>query len=104
MTLVRKDFVAVAMLGCLLDWPAIAASLENLGMKTLVHCQVNFRASAFSFLYRVLYLGVASGEAKEDMNSVWVPDATWTGFIFDVLEANDASPDRETCLWENAPP
>ena len=85
------------------DFQAFAGAMQQEpGRKTLVHCQVNFRASTFSFLYRVLYLGVAIGEAKADMNSVWVPDATWTGFIFDVLEANDVSPDCDTCLWENA--
>ena len=44
------------------------------GKKTLVHCQVNFRASAFSFLYRVIYENVPLDDAKDDMNSVWVPD------------------------------
>ncbi len=186
MTLMRKDFVVVALLGCLLNWPAGAADVEDivnyreysarlsssgqpvedafqaiadagfervvflafsddhgsvpgedrivedLGIefvhvpviweaptlsdfhafagamqkepdkKTLVHCQVNFRASTFSFLYRVLYLDVSVDEAKEDLNSVWVPNATWTGLIFQVLEDNGVSPDCDTCLWENA--
>jgi protein tyrosine phosphatase (PTP) superfamily phosphohydrolase (DUF442 family) len=43
------------------------------GKKTLVHCQVNFRASTFSLLYRVLYQDVPLDVAKEDLNSVWVP-------------------------------
>ena len=68
--------------------------------KTLVHCQVNFRASTFSFLYRVLHTGVPISEAKDDLNSVWVPNATWKQLIFDVLEANGVSPDCDTCLWE----
>jgi protein tyrosine phosphatase (PTP) superfamily phosphohydrolase (DUF442 family) len=68
--------------------------------RTLVHCQVNFRASAFSFLYRVLYEDIPIAEAKEDMNSVWVPNATWRQLIFDVLEENGVSPDCENCLWE----
>ena len=85
------------------DFQAFAGAMQQEpDKKTLVHCQVNFRASTFSFLYRVLYLGVPIDEAKEDLNSVWVPDATWTEFIFDVLEANDVSPDCDTCLWENA--
>jgi protein tyrosine phosphatase (PTP) superfamily phosphohydrolase (DUF442 family) len=85
------------------DFRAFAGAMQQEpGRKTLVHCQVNFRASTFSFLYRVLYLGVGIDEAKEDLNSVWVPDATWTAFIFDVLEENDVSPDCDTCLWENA--
>jgi protein tyrosine phosphatase (PTP) superfamily phosphohydrolase (DUF442 family) len=68
--------------------------------KTLVHCQVNFRASAFSFLYRVVYEDVPVDEAKDDMNSVWVPDDTWRQLIFDVLEDNGISPQCESCLWE----
>jgi protein tyrosine phosphatase (PTP) superfamily phosphohydrolase (DUF442 family) len=69
--------------------------------KTLLHCQVNFRASAFSFLYRVLYQDVPMDVAKEDLNSVWVPNDTWRRFIFDVLEENGRSPDCDTCLWES---
>jgi hypothetical protein len=68
--------------------------------KTLVHCQVNFRASAFSFLYRVLFLDVSMDAAKEDLNSVWVPNETWREFIFAVLEAYGRSPDCDSCLWE----
>jgi protein tyrosine phosphatase (PTP) superfamily phosphohydrolase (DUF442 family) len=68
--------------------------------KTLVHCQVNFRASTFSFLYRVLHMDVPVGEAKDGLNSVWVPDDQWKQLIFDVLEANGISPDCDTCLWE----
>ena len=69
--------------------------------KTLVHCQVNFRASTFSFLYRVLHLDVPLDEAKDDLNSVWVPNDTWREFIFGVLEENGRSPDCDTCLWES---
>jgi protein tyrosine phosphatase (PTP) superfamily phosphohydrolase (DUF442 family) len=68
--------------------------------KTLVHCQVNFRASTFSFLYRVLYEDVPVAAAKEDMNSVWVPNATWRQLIFDVLEENGVAPDCDDCLGE----
>jgi len=68
--------------------------------RTLVHCQVNFRASAFSFLYRVLYEDVPMDQAKDDMNSVWVPNEVWQTFIFDVLEDNELSPNCDKCLWE----
>ena len=51
----------------------------------LVHCQMNFRASAFSFLYRVIESDEDFERAKEDMFSVWTPDATWTNFINEVL-------------------
>ena len=83
------------------DFEQFAAVMQAAPMmKTLVHCQVNFRASAFSFLYRVLHEDVAVGEAKDDLNGVWAPNATWQQLIFDVLEANGISPDCDTCLWE----
>jgi len=71
------------------------------GKRTLVHCQVNFRASTFSFLYRVLYQDVPVDVAKDDLNSVWVPNNTWRKLIFDVLEENGRSADCDTCLWES---
>lgn len=83
------------------DFYAFAGAMQQEPeTKTLVHCQVNFRASTFSFLYRVLYEGVAVGEAKDDLYSVWVPNATWRNLIFTVLEENGVSPDCDTCLWE----
>ncbi len=83
------------------DFYAFAGALAlEPGKKTLVHCQVNFRASAFSFLYRVLYQDVPVSVAKKDMNSVWVPNDTWRELIFSILEENGVSPDCDTCLWE----
>jgi hypothetical protein len=68
--------------------------------KTLLHCQVNFRASAFSFLYRVIYEGVPVGAAKADMNSVWQPSEPWRELIFEVLDQHGISPDCEGCNWD----
>lgn len=67
--------------------------------KTLLHCQVNFRASSFSFLYRVIYDGVDVADAKEDMNLVWQPNETWRKFIFEVLADNNISPECDVCDW-----
>ena len=61
---------------------AVGANTER---NILVHCQMNYRASAFSFLYRVIESDQDFEEAKEDMFSVWTPDATWTDFINQVL-------------------
>lgn len=84
------------------DFAAFAAVMQSEpALKTLVHCQVNYRGSAFSFLYRVIYEGVPIDEAKDDMNTVWVPNATWQAFIFDVLEKNGRSPHCDGCLWES---
>ena len=82
------------------DFELTAAAIRsNAGGKTLLHCQVNYRASAFSFLYRVLYEDVPVSEAKADMNSVWTPNETWRDLIFEVLEARGVSPDCENCDW-----
>ena len=67
--------------------------------RTLLHCQVNFRASAFSFLYRVVYDDVPVKQAKADMNSVWHPNETWRELIFTVLNDNGISPECDGCDW-----
>ncbi len=87
------------------DFYAFADSMQrNTDKKTLLHCQVNARATAFSFLYRVIYEGVSVEEAKADMNTVWQPNAVWRDFIFEVLAQNGLSPDCEACDWTPPPP
>jgi protein tyrosine phosphatase (PTP) superfamily phosphohydrolase (DUF442 family) len=71
--------------------------------KTLLHCQVNYRATAFSFLYRVIYDKVPLVEAKADMNTVWQPDAVWRDFIFAVLAERNISPVCDGCDWTPPP-
>lgn len=70
--------------------------------KSLLHCQVNYRASAFSFLYRVLYQDVPVAVAKADMNTVWQPEETWRLLIFFILEENGKSAQCEGCSWEDS--
>jgi protein tyrosine phosphatase (PTP) superfamily phosphohydrolase (DUF442 family) len=87
------------------DFYAFADSMQrNTGKKTLLHCQVNARATAFSFLYRVIYEDVPVAEAKADMNTVWQPNDVWRDFIFEVLAQNGKSPDCEGCDWTPPPP
>lgn len=81
------------------DWMQRSAN-----RKTLLHCQVNARASAFSFLYRVINEGMPVAQAKADMNTVWQPNAIWRDFIFRMLEENGKSPDCEGCDWTPPPP
>ncbi len=82
------------------DFYAFAGVLQTgPAQKTLLHCQVNLRASTFSFLYRVIYDDVDVADAKEDMNSVWQPNATWQEFVFDVLRENNISPQCDVCDW-----
>ena len=82
------------------DFFAFADSLRrDTDKKTLLHCQVNARATAFSFLYRVIYEGVSISEAKTDMNTVWQPNETWRDFIVAVLAENGMSSECEECDW-----
>ena len=82
------------------DFYAFAGAMQREpDKKTLLHCQANFRASAFAFLYRVIYQDVPMATAKADMNSVWEPNDTWQALIFDVLEDNGLSPHCDGCDW-----
>ena len=86
------------------DFYLFAAAMRSAPKKrTLLHCQVNYRASAFSFLYRVIYEDVPVAVAKADLNSVWTPNETWRDLIFAVLAENGVSPECEGCDWTPAP-
>jgi len=68
------------------DFAAFAAIMHTFGSgKTLVHCEVNFRASVFGFLYHVLFEGADIDEAMTLMQSIWVPNGTWEAFIVRVM-------------------
>lgn len=54
--------------------------------KVLVHCQLNMRASAFTFLYRVIHEGTPPEAALEAMRTVWLPRDQWAEFTAMVLE------------------
>lgn len=54
--------------------------------KVYVHCEMNMRASAFVYLYRVLHLGVNKAEAEKDLLRIWQPQGTWQQFIQQTLE------------------
>jgi hypothetical protein len=59
----------------------------NRARKVFVHCVVNYRVSAFMYLYRVLRLGVDPEDAIWDLRSIWEPDETWLAFINTALKA-----------------
>ncbi len=87
------------------DFYAFADSMRrNTVKKTLLHCQVNARATAFSFLYRVIFEDVPVAEAKADMNTVWQPNTVWRDFIFEVMAQNDKDPNCAGCDWTPPPP
>ncbi len=87
------------------EFYAFADSMQrNTDKKTLLHCQVNARATAFSFLYRVIFEDASVAEAKADMNTVWQPNEVWRDFIFEVMAQNDKSPLCADCDWTPPPP
>ncbi len=57
------------------------AMASNPEKKILVHCSANYRASAMTYLYRVLDLGVDPEDAMADVRAVWEPNETWLSFI-----------------------
>ena len=77
----------------------VAVMGEDNTVKTLLHCQVNFRASTFSFLYRVVIQNTPILDAKNDLDSVWAPNETWFRFIRTVLQDYGLSPACKGCDW-----
>ncbi len=61
-----------------------AAMQANRDKKVFVHCEVNYRASSFLYLYRRKFLGVDEKQARQDLQWIWAPNPTWTKFIEDV--------------------
>src|SRR5438105_1164360 len=51
------------------------------GRSVFVHCQANFRASSFVFLYRVIHEGAPAAETWAKLQRVWVPEPQWKRFI-----------------------
>jgi protein tyrosine phosphatase (PTP) superfamily phosphohydrolase (DUF442 family) len=51
--------------------------------KTLVHCEANYRATAFPALYRILRLGWKREDALEVMHQIWNEEKypVWKKFI-----------------------
>ncbi len=74
-----------------------AVMRQSEGANTLVHCQVNWRASSFVFLYRAIYQGVPMNDAVLALNSIWTPSEEWRKFIVDVLKAHNLEPNCEFC-------
>lgn len=71
------------------DFYLVAGALQAAPEKrTLLHCQVNYRASAFAFLYRVIHEGVPLEEARRDMERIWQPNETWQRYMDTLLAEN----------------
>ena len=65
--------------------------------RTLVHCFANYRASAFTYLYRRLREGVDEEAARRDLEAIWTTEAweeypQWAEFM-EQAKAAYAAPD-----------
>jgi uncharacterized protein (TIGR01244 family) len=61
---------------------AMAEAMDRLqGRKVLVHCQMNMRASAMTFLHRAIHAKEDSATAWQDVKKVWTPTNQWSRFI-----------------------
>jgi len=52
----------------------------------LVQCQANYRASAMTYLYRVVVEKVPEKDAKEDLRAVWEPNDLWQDYMNGIIE------------------
>jgi len=59
---------------------------EHQNDHVLVQCAANYRASAMTYLYRVVVEQVPDDEATEDLHAVWIPDEndTWREYMNDI--------------------
>ena len=55
------------------------------GRRALVHCQINKRASLFTFLYQVVRERENPDVAYERVTAIWTPDEHWKAFAGMVL-------------------
>ena len=60
--------------------------------KVLVHCRLNYRASAFAYLYQTTQLGQDEARAKRQLLSVWQPEGIWLDFIKSVQQHYQSAP------------
>jgi protein tyrosine phosphatase (PTP) superfamily phosphohydrolase (DUF442 family) len=65
---------------------AVAEALRRVqGRRTLVHCQVNWQASTFVFLYRVIVGKESPSLAYAPVASVWSPPGPWKELLMTQL-------------------
>ncbi len=71
----------------------IEAMDKNKDRKILVHCQANFRATAFVSMYRILRQGWKAEDAMEVMHKIWDEEdyPMWKLFIEETLKKSRES-------------
>ncbi len=74
------------------DFEAFVEAMNGFaGKKVLVHCQANMRASAMTFLYRVIVTKDEPEEAFESVQKVWTPEGPWKTLVNDQLRNYELS-------------
>jgi protein tyrosine phosphatase (PTP) superfamily phosphohydrolase (DUF442 family) len=70
------------------DFAAFVAAMHRFeGQKVLVHCQANMRASAMTFLYRVIEGKEDPEQAWDTVQKIWTPEGAWRDFVNARLQA-----------------
>ena len=54
--------------------------------QVFVHCALNYRVSAFMYLYRLVEEQATPDQAKRDLNHLWEPVPAWQDLIDEVLD------------------
>ena len=68
------------------DFDLFTDILDQAGDRhVLVHCQVNQRASLFTFLYRVAHENADVDQAYENVTAIWSPGPHWLEFVDAVM-------------------
>ena len=68
------------------DFNLFTDILDQAGQRRiLVHCQVNRRASLFTFLYRVAHENADIDRAYENVTAIWSPEPHWIAFANKVM-------------------
>ena len=79
------------------DFERFSEMLAGAGdRRVLVHCQMNMRASMFTFLYRVTHEDVPLDAALTTLRKVWTPSNQWEAFGKAVLAAQGIEVDFAT--------
>ncbi len=60
--------------------------------KIFVHCAMNWRVSAFMFLYHRIKCDMPVTDALQHMNAVWEPEPVWQEFIKNTLNTYGIKP------------
>lgn len=72
----------------LVDFERFSAAMsENVDDNVLVQCQANYRASAMTYLYRVVVAGESEPDARKDLAAVWEPNDQWQEYMNSVIES-----------------